>query len=215
MSVNALWTATTTTPRQPGLADLDWAQLMNTGSGWTTRSAFTPILDLGYANGVHAGMGYMEVWIRSARSISGASAVREVFTPAAGRTVSSVAVRVKRTSGSSPLTVRLVETASGAVLASGTIAAGSVGSGQTWASAALSSAVALKAGVAYQVRLSAPADSVYSTFGIERGNHYHFAAATYFGDGYGQYTTGSGWTGFDQPGGSTNNTTAAVQFLLR
>jgi hypothetical protein len=215
VSVNSLWTTTATTPRQPGLNDLYWAQLMNTGSGWTTRSAFTPILDLGYANGVHGGMGYMEVWIRAARSISGASAVREIFTPTVSRTVSSVSVRVRRASGSSPLTVRLVQTSTGAVLASGTISAGSVGSGQTWVRASLSGAVSLKAGVAYQLRLTAPSDTVYSTFGIERGNHYHFSASTYFHDGYGQYTTGSGWTGFDQPGGSTNNTNADLQFLLR
>ncbi|HLO36555.1 MAG TPA: hypothetical protein VK194_10750 [Candidatus Deferrimicrobium sp.] len=214
VSVNSLWTASSTSPRQPGLSDLSWAQLMNTGSGWTTRSAFTPILDLGYSNGVHAGMGYMEVWINASRSISGASAVREIFTPTSDRTVSSVAVRVKRVSGASPLTVRLVETASGAVLASGEISAGSMESAQAWVETELSSSVSLRAGVEYTLLLSAAADTVYSTFGIERGNNYKFAPSTYFHDGYGQYTTGSGWSGFDQPGGSTNNANADLQFVL-
>jgi hypothetical protein len=128
--------------------------------------------------------------------------------------VSSVAIRLKRVSGSSPLTVRL-QTASGTVLASGQIGAGSIGTSSSWASASLSYAVAMKAGQGYQLVFTSPSDTVYSTFGIERGNNYHFSASTYFHDGYGQYTTGSGWTGFDQPGGSTNNTNADLQFVLR
>ena len=214
VSVNAIWTSVSTTPRQPSLNDLYWAQLVNYGSGWTVRQAFTPILDLGYTNGVHAGMGYMEVWIRASRSISGSSAVREVFTPAATRTVSSVAIRLKRVSGSSALAVQL-KTSGGTVLASGTIASASIGTSMTWASATLSTAVTLQAGQGYQLVFTTPSGTSYTTHAIERGNHYSFAAPTYFHDGYGQYTTGSGWTGFDQPGGSTNNTNADLQFLLR
>ena len=214
VSVNSLWTAATLTPRQPSLSDLDWAQLVNTGGGWSVRPNFTPILDLGYANGVHAGMGYMEVWVNAARSISGASAVREQFSPRVDHGVTTVAIRVKRLSGTSPLAVRL-QTAAGTVLATGSIAAASVGSTSSWLTVSLSTGVALQAGVAYQLVLGAPADSVYSAYGVERGNNYQFSSSTYFADGYGQYTTGAGWTGFDQPGGSTNNTNADLQFLFR
>ena len=94
VSIDSLYVyGTTLVPRQPGLSDLDWGQMMNSGSGWTTRANFTPILDLGYANGVHGGMGYMEVWVRGYQRISGASLkVRELFTVSgADRTVSRVA----------------------------------------------------------------------------------------------------------------------------
>ena len=214
VSVNALWTQAATNPRQPGLADLDWGQLMNNGSGWRTRSTFTPIADLAYSNGVHAGMGYMEVWVRQPRSISGSSAVREVFTPRADRTVGAVSVRIARSGGSGTLTVRL-KTAGGTTLASGGIGAGAVGSGMTWVGASLTNRVTLRAGTTYQLVFSAPSGTTYSTWALERGNHYHFASSTYFADGYGQSTTGSGWSGFDQPDGSSDNTNADLQFELR
>jgi hypothetical protein len=214
VSVNALWTARTTTPRQPTLSDPDWAQLLRTGSSWTVRQNFTPILDLGYANGVHAGMGYMEVWVNAPKAITGARAVREVFTPKVDHSVAAVAVRVRRISGSNALTIRL-ETSTGTVLARGQIAAGSIGSSPVWVGTSLSSAVVLKAGRGYRLVLTAPSTSTYSAFAIKRGTNSHFSAATYFTDGYGLYTTGSGWIGFDQPGGSTNNTNSDLQFYLR
>jgi hypothetical protein len=214
ISVDGLWTRARTSPRQPGLSDLDWGQLMNQGSGWESRPTFTPILDLGYANGVHAGMGYMEVWIRRSRSISGANAVREVFTPRASRTVSKVSVRVARSSGSGALTVRLM-TAGGTLLASGRIGASAVGSSIGWAGTNLSNSVTLRAGTSYQLVLTGPSGTAYSTWALERGNHYHFAATTYFSDGHGEYTSGSGWSGFDQPGGSYDNVNADLQFLMR
>jgi hypothetical protein len=214
VSVDGLWTRAATNPRQPGLNDLDWGQLVNNGSGWRTKTTYTPILDLGYANGVHAGMGYMEVWIGEPRTISGASAVREVFSPRADRTVGAVSVRVARSSGSGALTIRL-KTAAGTTLASGGIGAGAVGGSMVWAGASLSNRVTLRAGTTYQLVLSSPSGTTYSTWALERGNNYHFSPTTYFADGHGQYTTGSGWTGFDQPGGSSNNTNADLQFELR
>ena len=148
------------------------------------------------------------------KAITGARAVREVFTPKVDHSVASVAVRVRRISGSNALAIRL-ETSTGTVLARGQIAAASIGSSPTWVSTSLSSAVVLKAGRGYRLVLTAPSTSTYSAFAIKRGTNYHFSAATYFSDGYGQYTTGSGWTGFDQPGGSTNNTNSDLQFYLR
>ena len=214
VSVNALWTTTATTPRQQAMSDLDWGQLLNDGHGWTTERNFTPIVDLGYANGIHAGMGYMEVWINAPKTISGSSEVRETFTPSSGHTVSSVMVRVSQKSGSSPLSVKL-ETAGGSVMASGSISAAAIGTSPDWATTALSSTVTLSAGIGYLLVLSAPSDSAYSAFSIERGNNYQFSKSTYFSDGYGQYTTGSSWSGFDQPGGSSNNSNSDLQFYLQ
>ena len=216
VSVDGLSTNAVATPRQPTLSDLDWGQLLNDRNHWTVRQNYTPILDLGYANGVHAGMGYMEVWASAPKPISGSNAVREIFTPRSAHSVSSVSVRVRRISGASPLTVKLIESASGTILAQGQISAASIGSTASWVTAGLPETVLLREGASYQLVLSASSESEYSVHAIERGNNYHFAAATYFSDGYAQYTTsGLSWAGFDQPGGSSNNDNSDLQFYLR
>jgi hypothetical protein len=215
VSINALWTSAVTTPRQPTLADLDWAQLIDDGTGWTVRPNFTPILDLGYDNGAHAGVGYMEVWVNASRLVSGPNAVREVFTPTVSRVVSSISVRVRKLTGTSPLTLRLVESAGPIVVAQADVPAASFGTGAEWVTASLPAPVVLHAGMAYQLLVSAPADTSFSIHAIERGDRYHFAPTTYFADGFGQYTTGSTWVGFDQPGGTKNNTNSDLQFYLR
>jgi hypothetical protein len=215
VSINSLWTEAVTQPRQPAIADLDWAQLIDPGSGWSVRPDFTPILDLGYADGGHAGVGYIEVWVKAARQISGANAIREVFTPSADRIIRSASVRLQRLSGSSPLVVRVSMLDSATAIAEADIPAESLGPGPAWVTAGLPAPVELRAGVPYQVLLTTSADTSYSAWAIERGDHYHFDPATYFSDGYGEYTTGSGWSGFDQPGGTTDNANADLQFLLR
>ncbi len=212
VSLDGIWTWAATTPRQPGLSDLSWAQLLNTGRGWAVQRDYTPILDLGYSNGVHGGMGYMEVWVNVPQAISGRSAVREYLVPKADHAVSSVSVRLRRVGGSSPLSVQL-ETAGGSVLASGSIAASAVGSRPTWATARLSKAVTLRRGSAYALVVSTSSSGSYSAFGVERGNHYSFTTATYFTDGYAQYTTGSGWRGFTDESGRTA-TNADLQFIF-
>jgi hypothetical protein len=214
VSVDGLWTAAVTNPRQPGRSDTNWAELLNRGSGWSVQRNITPILDLGYSNGVHQGIGYMEVWVRAPRTISGSSEVRENFSPSSARTISAFGVRLRRTSGSSSLLVRL-ETGTGAILGEATVSAGSIGSSWTWADASFGKRIALHAGQTYFFVVSTSSSGSYATFAIERGNNYQFSPATYFHDGYGQYTTGSGWSGFDQPGGSRNNRNADLQFFLR
>lgn len=209
-------------PQQPRASDADWGQLTNPGTGWQLQPNYTPILQLNYANGVKDGMGYIESWVNAPKTISGPAAVRETFTrtgPAIS--VGSAWIRLLRVSGQSPLSVRL-ETAAGALVASATIAADSIpagspdtGQGSAWAGARFSAAVPLAAGQAYELVLSAPADTVYSIFSLERGDNYDFAPATYFSDGYGQYTTdGTTWSGFDQPGGRANNTNSDLQFYF-
>jgi len=212
VSLDGLWTRPKTSPRQPGLSDLAWAQLRNDGHGWSTLRDYTPILDLAYTNGVHAGMGYMEVWADFAKRISGASAVREYLVPKANHIVSSVSVRVAQSGGSSPLTVRLM-TSGGSVLATGSISAGSIGSSPGWATARLSKSVTLRKGAGYQLALAAPSGTSYSAFGVERGNNYGFASGTYFTDGYAQYTTGSGWHGLTDESGRIS-TNADLQFIF-
>jgi hypothetical protein len=56
---------------------------------------------------------------------------------------------------------------------------------------------------------------VYQAYGVERGNNYDFKPPTYFADGCGQYSANGGpWRGFDQPGGSSDNDNADVQFYF-
>ncbi len=167
-------------------------------------------------------MGYIESWIDAPRTISGAAAAREAFTVSESATsISSAWVRLMRVSGTSPLDVRL-ETASGGPVDSAAIPAESIplgvpsaGQGSGWAQARFGSSHTLEPGASYNLVLTAPSDTLYSIFSLERGNTYGFASTTYFGDGYSQYTTdGVHWSGFDQPGGRTGNTNSDLQFYF-
>jgi hypothetical protein len=210
-SVDGLFMYQPTSPRQAAFADLDWGQPTRNGTGsWSDLSTTVPIMQLTYANGVTAGLGYMEVWVRSPKTISGSTAVRESFTvSAANRSVGSFSVRLMRLSGSSPLTVRL-ETAGGTLLEQGTIAASAIpvgtpgdhgGTGHaTWATYTFTTPRTLLAGQAYNVVLSAPADTSYSIFVVREGASYGFGTATTFADGHAQVTSGSGWGPFSQDG---------------
>ena len=215
VSVNALWTELATSPRQPALNDLDWAELINDGTGWAVRPNFTPILDLGYADGVHQGVGYMEVWVDSPEAISGTDSVREVLTPSNSRSVTAVSVRVARLNGASPLLLRLIETDTGQVVGQASVPANDVERDPAWVTAHLPTPVVLNARLGYELDLTAAADSSYSTFALERGSHYDFDPSTFFSEGHGEYTAdGTNWSGFNQPGGTSNNTNSDLQFYF-
>ncbi len=215
ISINGTYVyGSTIEPQQPRFPDTDFALLMNQGS-WTTRENYTPIVSLTYANGVVAGQGYMEMWIHNYEPISGADQVRELFTLGDSRTVSQAAVRLRRSSGASSLTLSL-ETASGTLLAQGTVPASSIpvsapggdNGGAVWALASFP-ATTLPAG-SYQLVLSTASDTQYTIFPIRKGLDYGYGSTTYFADGQAQYTSGSGWTAFaDRPGESD------LQFYLR
>jgi hypothetical protein len=51
---------------------------------------------------------------------------------------------------------------------------------------------------------------------LQKGSGYSFPRTTSFTDGYVQKSSDSGasWTGFDQPGGSTNRTDGDLQFYF-
>jgi hypothetical protein len=214
-----------TSPRQAAFSDLDWGQPLRYGTGgWADRSNTVPIMQLNYANGLTAGLGYMEVWVRSYKSISGSARAREAFTVSgANRLVSSVSVRLMRVSGSSPLTVRL-ETADGTLIEEGTIPASQIAIGTpgdhgggghaTWETSTFDTPTTLVSGQSYNVVLSAPSDTVYSVFVIREGSSYGFKPTTYFGDGHAQYTTGSSWGPFTQDGGGAVDQ-GDLQFFFR
>ncbi len=197
-SLDSMYTYSPTfTPAQPGLSD-DWAQLINFGDGWQLRPRYTPILNLTYANGITAGMGYLESYVRQYAVISGANKVRERFTLAGSYQVSTAAVRLARSSGSSPLTIRL-ERADGTLVAEGTVAPSSIAiaspypsfGGAVWAVITFPS-VSLPAG-SYNLVASTTADTEYTAFGIRQGSSYGYTSSTYFSDGRAQFTTGGPW----------------------
>jgi len=224
-SVNGVFMYQPTVPRQAAFSDVDWGQPMRSGTGaWSDRPNTVPIMQLKYANGVTGGLGYMEAWVRSDKSISGSAKAREAFTVSGpNRAVSSVSVRLMRISGSSPLTVRL-ETSGGALIEQGAIAASAIaigtpgdhgGSGHaTWETYTFDTPRTLVSGQSYNVVLSAPSDTVYSIFVIREGSSYSFSPTTYFGDGRAQYTTGSSWGPFMQDGGGALDE-GDLQFYFR
>jgi hypothetical protein len=224
-SVNGIFTYQPTTPRQPAFSDADWAQLTNAGSsGWSESESTVPIMQLSYTDGVTDGEGYMEVWIRSAKTISGPAQAREAFTVSGpDRAVGELGVRLMRISGGSPLEVRL-EGADGTPVEEGTIAASTIPVGApgdhgglghaTWETWTLSTPRILRSGSSYQVVLSTAADTSYSIFVIMQGEPWGFDPATYFADGHAQYTTGGGWGPFTQDGGGALDQ-GDLQFYFR
>ncbi len=90
----------------------------------------------------------------------------------------------------------------------------STGSHPVWATASFGTSVTLASATSYNLVLSAPTGTSYNAFVIRHGAAWGFPASTYFSDGTAQYTTGSTWLGFDQPGGETNRTVGDLQFAL-
>ena len=209
VSVNGLYVRGESRASQPGFPLADWANLVKHGDGeWSDdrgegQGTITPILGLSYANGETAGMSYMEVWIGDAKTISDDRMAREVFTVSGpDRTVTAFSVRLERVAGSGPLEVRLME-ADGDVIEQGEIPAGSFGGsgspddgGPTWATLDFDQARTLESGEAYEVVISAPADSSYSVYAVRKGIIYGYGEGSYFSDGRGEFLDGSEWEAF-------------------
>jgi hypothetical protein len=192
----------TLTPRQPHYADA-YATLTTASGSWAVAGGYTAVADLAYANGTHDGMGYFQALIGYYGVISGSSSMaRERFTVSGGsRTVTTASVRVRRSSGSSPLTVRL-ETGAGTLIEAVNVPASAVPisapggdtGGAVWATVTFASAHVLADGATYNLRISTAADTTYTTFPIQEGGPNGFGSYTY-SDGTGQHTTdGSTWT---------------------
>jgi hypothetical protein len=222
VSVDGLYVDSDLPVWQPAFPNTDWANLVKLGSGsWSAdrgpgQGTITPIMALSYANGVVDGMGYIEIWYGSPKTISGSGSAREAFTVSGpSRQVSSVSVRLKRVSGSSPLVVRL-ETSSGALVEQGSIPASSIPTTgyASWATYNFATSRTLVAGQGYHLVLSSASDTSYSIFVIRKGVSYGFSSQTYFADGSGQYNPGSGWVAFD-PGWRGPLDEGDLQFYFR
>jgi len=211
LSIDNTFVAHATTQWQPNWQNIDWAELTKAGTGsWSADrgngSVNTPILQLAYTNGQYQGSGYMETW-GSGRAdgydlMNGTVSVRETFTVSGGdRTVSQVSVRLARTSGSNPLSVR-IETASGSEIETVTIPAADIPTatkgghmfGQTWHTVSFASTHVLASGSSYNLVWSTTPGTEYWTAIIRQGTSYGYNAATYYADGRAQINSGSGWT---------------------
>ena len=195
------------TPRQPTLSD-DLAVLYATPTTWAMQANDTPIFDLAYANGTHDGMGYIGAMGQYYGLTSGLSSmVREHFRVSGGdRTVTSASVKVKRISGTSPLTIRL-ETGDGTLIESGLISASvislgnlptsdgdaSILGGNTWAEVTFLSPHALANGATYNLVLSTASDTQYVAVPVQEGTDKGLLSYR-FTDGDGQRTTNGGST---------------------
>ncbi len=203
-SVNELFVyGSTLTPRQPAFADADYAVLTAAPSSWSVEGRYTADMDLAYSNGVHDGMAYIANIVELYGTISGSASVREHFTVSGGdRTISKAFVRVRRTSGSSPLTIRL-ETGSGTLIDSANVAASSVpasaaggdNGGSVWVGVTFGSAHTLVNGTSYNLRLTTPSGTEYTAAPIREGTDVGLMS-TAFRDGSGQ-SSGNGTTWAD------------------
>jgi hypothetical protein len=216
-SLDMLWLDAATgapTPSQPTISDTDWAHLYNYGSvsapAWhwrhgATEGDYMPILELVYGDGTIYGNGYMEVWIDTSReSIGGSNQVCETFTVSGGnKTVVSFSVRMRKDSGTDPLTVTL-RAEGGATVESGTIPAASFSSNDAWVTYTFSTPRILSNASTYNVILSGPSTSSYSLFPIRKGMSYNFDAPTYFADGSAQVSSSSGSSWTNWPDESAN-----------
>lgn len=227
ISLNDLYYWGTLTPRQPTFSD-DYAVLYARPTTWALQGGDTPIMDLAYANGIHDGMGYIGAMPDQYGSISGPSnMVRQHFTVSGGdRTITSANVKVKRISGTSPLTIRL-EKGDGTLIEAVNIPASAIAlgnlpvpvggehwdpsslAGNTWATASFLSSHVLTNGASYNLRLSTAAGTQYIAVPVEEGTDQGLLSYR-FTDGSGQGTTnGSTWTDLSQWGPED------LQFYLR
>lgn len=219
-------------PMQVTVPDLDWAHICNCSGtvvspNWRRRSGvdgddgnYNPTLELVYGDGTTTGNGYMESWINTSRkTITGANQVREQIISVSGgaKTVTSFTVRMKKDSGTDPLTFTLKSGAS--VLESGTIPASSFAPsgefGDNWVTYTFLSPQVLSSGSSYSLVLSAPSTSQYSLFPIRKGITHNFSSGTFFADGHAQFSTSSGSSWSDWPDESSNPSTEGdLQFFL-
>lgn len=222
VSVNSLFVELPDHPRQPQHSDIDWAQLLDYGTGWAIRPEYTPILQLQYGDGAIEGVGYMESWVAAAKVITGSTRVRETFVVAGGDVaVSTISVRLARLSGAGRLTARL-ETSGGEIVAEGSApppppvrpATPTDESGSAWITIALADTVTLHDGEGYNLMFSTDTSTRYRIHGIRKGESVGFAAPTYFPDGYAEVDDGSGWVALD-PGWRGPLAEADLQFYLR
>jgi hypothetical protein len=208
ISLNMLFTFGPTTTRRYAAYSEDFAALYAMPSTWKLEPDFLPIFDLTYADGGHDGQAYIgTLWDEYGLVNGAASMVRERFTVSGDdRMVTTAHVRLKRTSGTGALIVRLekgdgtlIESVSvpSSAIAVGQIPDGSASSlaGDTWVTAPFAASHVLTTGQTYNLRLSTDAGTTYTVVPIQEGGSAGLLSRR-FTDGDGQRTTdgGTSWS---------------------
>jgi hypothetical protein len=166
--------------------------LLNTGKGWSVRPEYTPVLQLNYADAMPEGIGYIEAWPNTPERISATAAVRETLTISGeDELVGGFAIRLKRMGGDGTLKATLEE--GDVVLTQAAIAASSVPRDLAWVRLNFPAPATLHSGKQYRIVLSASDSASFATFPIRQGMSYGFSPATVFGDGFAEFSEGSGW----------------------
>lgn len=193
ISVNSVFNYNAVVPRQPIFADSEFGVLYTSGGAWgAVHPQYTPVVDLVYASGLHAGQSYYEAMIANYATITGATNMaRERFTVTGGnKIVKSAAVRVRRSAGTSPLVLTLQNSA-GTAIESVSIPAASVpisapggdNGGAVWVKANFVTPRTLTNGLVYHLRLSTASGTTYTTFPVRSGADKGFLAYTFNGTG--------------------------------
>lgn len=186
-------------PVQPRWPDDSFATLTKQTGVWQVFPGTTPIVDLTFDDASHWGSAYMDYELTNCPDITSTAWVRERFTPTANRTVTGVAVRIAKTSGTGNLNIRL-ENGSGDLIDSCSLSTATVPtltktanlSAGIWVTGAFTSEPTLAASSEYRLRLSADASTTLWTRGIQSGEAYGFHSSTCFADGLMEYSTNSG-----------------------
>jgi hypothetical protein len=205
-------------PRQPRWLDAEFGALVTNNNVWEGLDpGLTPVCDLVYANGTIDGNSYFEAMVASDNyaTITGTTKMaREWFVVSGGnKVVKSIAARVRRTSGTSPLILTIESLTSAGVhvadIESVSIPAVNIpistpdydgGPGGVWVKAPLTTSRTLTNGVDYAMRISCAADTVYTTYPVRTGVASAFGpgkgyTSWAFKDGNGQKTiNGTTWT---------------------
>lgn len=209
-------------PRQPAFTD-DFALLFDRGAGWKQPgdpvtnpdpATETPVIDLTYADGSHDGNAYFGLIVDYYAIVSGSQQVRQTMKPTADVKVKGAHVRLKRISGSSPLTMTL-QGPGGVTLASASVSGSGIpqSPGPTpagnnhWNGASLAGGrwvgftfpeVTLVKGQTYYLKVQSPADSTYMAIPIREVSPTEAGGTSWgaraFRDGSGQKSgDGSNW----------------------
>jgi hypothetical protein len=225
VSINALYSASRSGPAPAvpnGLAVLGGSHRGRGGPiRWQPRGEgreyYVPIVDVvGSRRGQHVGVGYMEVWVGTAKPVGRRAMVRQLLRTPGGKTtrIRGVWLRVRRSSGTSvPLALR-VGRPGGEVLASAAVAPGKVPTTRPgWVYARFSSPTSPAPGTELALTASAASASAYRVFPVRKGTEFGFDRSTVFDGGYAQFTDGSGWVGWDQ-WGREDQRNSDLQFAL-
>lgn len=225
VSINSLLTANVVGDlRQPTKSDSDWAQFLgisDSPGSWVPRDnfnnsgeRFTPIVELDYSDAFSTGVGYIDVWPNSEKSISAGRAVRETFTVDSDRTLLAAALRVRHVDGSGVLVAQL-EMTNGVTVEEDSVWAVDAQSTYSWVTIRFATVQQLRAGNTYHLVFRAAEGTKFLTFPIRKGSspEHGFKKSTYFADGFAQYFDGLSWRGWD-PWQGLDRTDGDLQFYF-